>query len=176
MTGTRLCPNESPTAANLIEFLVTDGTRSVLIRDVGRFSPGVEIIHKFPNQTGASIYSPLFSHPHITCQAQEVHFVDGTTWVYGTSAAAASETESSLGAVLEDRPNGVVVEFIAPTGAGAHGGLQQGDIIVSFGGNAVHSIRDIDTVLSITSTGATVPITVERAGASVTVDVSLSSH
>lgn len=168
--------NESQTAANLIEFFVTDGTRSVLIRDVGRFSPGVEIIHKFPNQTGAAIYSPLFSHPHITCQAQEVHFVDGTTWVYGASAAAASETEALLGAVLEDRPDGVVVEFIAPDGAGARGGLQQGDDIVSFGGNTVHSIRDIDTVLSITSAGATIPITVERAGSPVTVRVALSPH
>lgn len=168
--------NESQTAANLIEFLVTDGTHSVLIRDVGRFSPGIEIIHKFPNQTGAAIYSPLFSHPHIICQAQEVHFVDGTTWVYGASAAAAPETESSLGVVLEDRPDGVVIEFISPDGAAARGGLQQGDHIVSFGGNAVHSIRDIDTVLSITSTGANIPITVERAGEAVTVEVRLSSH
>jgi S1-C subfamily serine protease len=167
--------NESQTAANLIEFLVTDGTRSVMIRDVGKFSPGVEIIHKFPKQTGTSIYSPLFSHPHITCRAQEVHFVDGTTWVYGAAAAAASKTETSLGVVLEDESNGVTIEFIAPGGASARGGLQQGDLIVTFGGNAVHSIRDVDAVLSITSRGVTIPITVERSGSPVNVSVTLSS-
>lgn len=166
--------NESPTSANLIEFLVTDGTRSVLIRDVGKFSPGIEIIHKFPKQTGAYIYSPLFSHPHITCRAQEVHFIDGTTWVYGANAAAASETERSLGVVLEDEPSGVLVEFIAPGGPAARGGMEQGDLILSLGGNTVHSIRDVDTVLSISSTGAAIPITVERSGTPVTVSVTLS--
>lgn len=168
--------NESRTVADLIEFFVTDGNHSVLIRDVGRFSPGVEIIHKFPKQTGEQIYSPLFSHPHVTCRAQEAHFADGTTWVYGTSAAAASETESSLGVVLEDVSNGVVIEFIAPGGVAARGGLQQGDLILTFGGNAVHSIRDIDTVLSITTSKAVIPITVERSGSPVNVSVQLNSQ
>jgi S1-C subfamily serine protease len=167
--------NESSKTANLIEFLISDGRHSVLVRDVGTFSPGVEIIHRFPKQTGQEIYSPLFSHPKVTCRTQQAHFIDGTTWVYGENAAAASETIKSLGVVLEDKPSGVVVEFIAPGGVAANAGLEQGDRIVVFGGNSVRSIRDVDTVLSITPSGATVPIEIERSGRPVTVSVNLGT-
>jgi len=167
--------NESPTTANLIEFLISDGAHSILVRDVGTFSPGVEIIHKFPKQTGQQIYSPLFSHPKVTCRTQQAHFVDGTTWVYGENAAAASETIKSLGIVLEDKPSGVVVEFIAPGGVAANAGLEQGDRIVVFGGNTVRSIRDIDTVLSITASGTVVSIQVERAGKPLTMSINLGA-
>lgn len=165
--------NESNTTANLIAFLVKSGEHSVIIRDEGTFSPGVEIIHKFRKQTGAAIFSPLFSHPKVTCRAEEVHFVDGTTWRYGEVPAKSLITVRRLGVILKNTPAGVIIATIAPGGASATAGLAQGDLITQFGGNIVHTVSDINMVLSITNAGTHVPITVERGGSTVTVTVVL---
>ena len=165
--------NESNHTANLIDFLVQAGQRSVLIRDEGTFSPGIEIIHKFRKQTGAAIYSPLFSHPKITCRAEEVHFTDGSTWRYGEKTTASTMAFRRLGVILKNTSAGVVIATVAPGGPIAGAGLDQGDRIVSFGGNAVHTISDIKLVLSITQAGAKIPIAVERNGATIAVTVDL---
>ena len=146
--------NESNHTANLIDFLVQSGQRSVLIRDEGKFSPGIEIIHKFRKQTGAAIYSPLFSHPKITCRAEEVHFSDGTTWRYGQTPTASTMAFLQLGAILKNTSAGVTIATVAPGGPFAEAGLNQNDRILSFGGNVVHTISDITLVLSITKAGA----------------------
>ncbi len=165
--------NESRHTANLIAFLVKSGQHSVVIRDVGKFSPGVEIVHKFRKQTGAAIYSPLFSHPKVTCRAQEVHFVDGTTWRYGQTPIASTVTIGRLGLILKNADDGVTIATIAPGGPSELAGLKQNDVITSFGGNAVHTVQDIENVLSITQAGAKIPVSVMRNGAIVTATVVL---
>jgi len=165
--------NESNKTADLIAFLVKSGQHSVIIRDSGKFSPGIEIIHKFRKQTGSAIYSPLFSHPKVTCRAQDVHFVDGTTWRYGETPMASTVTIRRLGLILRNADAGVTIATIAPGGHGEIAGLKQNDLITSFGGNAVHTVEDIKTVLSITQPGAKIPISVLRNGAIVTLTVVL---
>ncbi len=165
--------NESHKTANLIAFLVKAGQHSVIIRDAGTFSPGVEIIHKFRKQTGAAVYSPLFSHPKVTCRAQDVHFVDGTTWRYGEVPTASSVTIKRLGLILKNTDGGVTIATIAPGGQGDLAGLKQNDVITSFGGNAVRTVQDIETVLSITQTGAKIPVLVLRNGETITLTVVL---
>lgn len=72
--------NEGHVAGDLIRFRIQQGTNEPnYIRDVGTFSPGITIKHKFGQLAGQSV-SPLFSGPNIRCGIESVHFVDGSIW------------------------------------------------------------------------------------------------
>lgn len=86
---------------------------------------------------------------------------------------ASTVTIRRLGLILRNADAGVTIATIAPGGHGEIAGLKQNDLITSFGGNAVHTVEDIKTVLSITQPGAKIPISVLRNGAIVTLTVVL---
>jgi len=75
--------NESSKTANLINFTVDSNGESFVIRDVGTFSPNIEITHKYSNGAGQAFVLPALVAPKISCHVQSVGFTDGTTWRHG---------------------------------------------------------------------------------------------
>lgn len=93
--------NDTDKPADVINFAVTDGNHGGNIRDVGIFAPGIEIRHRYKAGGGQMMFSPLFSHPHITCTLASVHFVDGTVWrpaIAATSSGSGAAQGAAAGA------------------------------------------------------------------------------
>ncbi len=78
--------NTTPKTADLINFAVDSNGTSFIIRDVGTFSPDIEIKHKFRNGAGQAFILPQFIAPKLTCAVQSVRFTDGTVWRAGEAA------------------------------------------------------------------------------------------
>jgi hypothetical protein len=72
--------NDSTLTADVINFHVAAGSESGTIRDVGKFSPGIEITHHYKEGSGHMMFAPLLSHPHLDCSVASVHFTDGSVW------------------------------------------------------------------------------------------------
>jgi hypothetical protein len=71
--------NESSKEATLVRFGVTMENETASIRDVGKFSPGITIHHKFQDFSGRTKF--IFSNePQPKCSVQYVKFADDTTW------------------------------------------------------------------------------------------------
>jgi hypothetical protein len=75
--------NESSKTANLVNFAVDSNGESFVIRDVGTFSPGIEITHKYTNGAGQAFVLPQLIAPKISCHVQSVGFTDGSVWRRG---------------------------------------------------------------------------------------------
>src|ERR1700730_4540546 len=84
--------NNSKVTADVINFQVNSGDQGGVIRDVGKFSPGIEITHRYKEGDGQMMFAPIFSHPHINCSVESIHFEDGTVW-----QAALAPTPTPLG-------------------------------------------------------------------------------
>ena len=107
-TGIRIeFTNESAKTADLINFAITSNGERFVIRDVGTFSSGVSIDHKYRNGSGQAFVLPAFIAPNVACEVSSVRFVDGSAWrkgeglepaapAPGTSAASLSATPSRL--------------------------------------------------------------------------------
>lgn len=74
-------------AAHVVGFDVdwAGGGNVQRIRDVGTFSPGVTIVHKFQHADSEGS-SPFFPHPPVTCQVQSVQLVNGSQWTKAPGA------------------------------------------------------------------------------------------
>ncbi|MDQ2866332.1 MAG: hypothetical protein M3R51_08910 [Candidatus Eremiobacteraeota bacterium] len=79
--------NESQKGADLINFAVNSNGDSFVIRDVGTFSPGIEITHRYRNGEGQAFVLPQFVAPKLSCAVQSVHFIDGSSWRPGEAVA-----------------------------------------------------------------------------------------
>lgn len=104
--------NESSKTADLINFAVDSNGRTFVIRDVGTFSPGIEITHKYRNGAGQSFVLPAFVSPKVKCKVDSVRFADGTVWRHGdklkAEQAAAPSAASSGPETLSVAPAGPV--------------------------------------------------------------------
>lgn len=87
--------NESNQTATLVNFNVQSGGDQFVIRDVGTFSPGVSIKHKYRNGAGQAFILPEFIAPKIACDVASVTFADGTVWRKGQAAAAQAPAATS---------------------------------------------------------------------------------
>jgi len=72
--------NDSTLTADLINFKVTAGSEGGMIRDVGTFTPGIEITHQYREGSGHMMFSPLLSHVSLDCSVASVHFKNGSVW------------------------------------------------------------------------------------------------
>ena len=95
--------NESSKTADLINFGVDSNGQTFVIRDVGTFSPGIEISHRYRNGAGQAFVLPAFISPKFTCKVDSVRFTDGTVWRQGdnlntqqTAAAPAGPSTLSI--------------------------------------------------------------------------------
>ncbi len=100
--------NESSKTADLINFAVDSNGQTFVIRDVGTFSPGIEITHKYRNGAGQAFVLPAFVSPNVTCKVDSVRFTDGAVWRPGQtlSAQSASGNASSGRATIAVSPQG----------------------------------------------------------------------
>lgn len=80
--------NQSSKTANLINFSVDSNGDSFVIRDVGTFSPNIEITHRYRNGSGQAFVLPQFVAPKIVCHVQSVTFTDGSVWRRGEATIA----------------------------------------------------------------------------------------
>jgi hypothetical protein len=74
--------NEGDKVATTVRFGVKIEDETASIRDVGTFSPGITIHHKFQDFSGRTEF--IFARerqPH--CTVQYIKFADGTTWSAG---------------------------------------------------------------------------------------------
>jgi hypothetical protein len=79
--------NESKVTANLVNFAVDSNGNRFVVRDVGKFSPGITIVHQFDNGRGQGFILPQFIAPNVKCHVASAEFVDGTVWTHGQTAA-----------------------------------------------------------------------------------------
>jgi hypothetical protein len=78
--------NNADKVANLVNFAVDSNGQRFVIRDVGKFSPGISINHTYRNGAGQAFVLPQFIAPDVTCHVASVRFVDGSVWRPGQPA------------------------------------------------------------------------------------------
>lgn len=94
--------NESTKTADLINFAVDSNGQNFVIRDVGTFSPGIEITHRYRNGQGQAFILPAFVAPKIKCHVDSVRFTDGTVWRRGDK----HKRNDAVPAAVSVSPNG----------------------------------------------------------------------
>ena len=72
-------------------------------------------------------------------------------------------------------PQGVGVQSVRPGGPADRAGIQAGDVITSVAGQQVPDPATLSTVLATLTVGQTVPVVLQRGGASRTVQVTLGN-
>jgi len=164
--------------------------------DKGTFTPPINIDdHCFGGRLWASHVVRRMTEESV--RVTQVAFADGTSWKSGMpflrgystagarlaqpamqnpeessdESAAHVHLDNSLGLAFEDRPTGVYVKFVAPGSAGAVAGVHPGDRVVSIGTNSVSSVNDLRTILGMTPKGASIPMSLERDGQKLNVNV-----
>lgn len=108
--------NETNKVADLINFDVRSNGVQFVIRDVGTFSPGVTIDHRFRNGAGQAFVLPEFIPPNVKCRVASVRFTDGTTWpVADESATPALRANPSSVSMSTDTDSTLVM--VSTTGS-----------------------------------------------------------
>jgi hypothetical protein len=108
--------NESKQTATLVNFAVDSNSDQFVIRDVGKFSPGVSIKHQYRNGQGQSFVLPAFIAPKIKCHVASVEFADGTVWRKGQAPAASTgpvTTTAQSASSLTVTPSRVNIDGVA---------------------------------------------------------------
>ena len=109
--------NDSKLTADLINFKVTAGSEGGMIRDVGTFTPGIEITHHYREGSGHLMFSPLLSHVALDCSVAAVHFADGSEW-QASSVKPADPAPSPAPVVKSTRPLGLAPTSLNFAGVG----------------------------------------------------------
>ncbi|HEV3152177.1 MAG TPA: hypothetical protein VGZ02_00075 [Candidatus Baltobacteraceae bacterium] len=102
--------NESSKVADLVNFAVTSNGTQFVIRDVGTFSPGVSITHRFRNGSGQSFVLPSFIAPDVSCEVASVRFADGSFWTKGQAQTQQPAASGSSSAKLTASPARVDID------------------------------------------------------------------
>jgi hypothetical protein len=100
--------NESDKVADLVNFEVRSNGVQFVIRDVGTFSPGITIDHRFSNGAGQAYVLPAFIPPNVTCRVRSVRFIDRTVWP-STTASSTAGTAPEGTTRLSANPASVIV-------------------------------------------------------------------
>jgi hypothetical protein len=99
--------NESAKTADLVNFDVNSNGTHFVIRDVGTFSPGISIVHKYRNGSGQSFVLPSFIAPKIKCHVASVRFADGTSWTRGQAPVGVTQPAPTGSTTLSANPTHV---------------------------------------------------------------------
>jgi serine protease Do len=82
--------------------------------------------------------------------------------------------DDDLASTLDlDAPNGALVAQVAPDSPAAAAGLEQGDVILSYNGEAVEEVRDLTKMVADTDPGTDAKLMVWRDGREMTLDVEI---
>jgi hypothetical protein len=105
--------NDSTLVADIVSFRVTaTGGETGIIRDVGKFSPGIEITHHYREGDGHMMFAPIFTHPHLDCSVLSVHFSDGSVWQTAVPSAAESASTRAQAGPLKASPESLFFEGV----------------------------------------------------------------
>lgn len=88
--------NESKQTATLVNFAVDSAGDHFVIRDVGKFSPGISIKHEYRNGNGQAFVLPAFIAPNVKCHVASVEFADGSVWRPGEVASTSAQPSGAL--------------------------------------------------------------------------------
>jgi serine protease Do len=72
-----------------------------------------------------------------------------------------------------DHPRGALIGALTPDGPAAKGGLKTSDVVLSFDGKPVPSMRDLPKIVALSPIGKTVKVEVLRGGERLTLDVTI---
>lgn len=153
--------NNAAKTANLINFAVDSNGTSFVIRDVGTFSSGTEITHRYRNGAGQSYVLPSLIAPAIKCSVESVHFSDGTVWRMGSppSAVETPEPEPGSTGLLSSAPtrvdaaaNGALQYFMVSTREKIAGfserdtcqGIANVTLVAAGGTSATYSVQPLN--------------------------------
>jgi len=175
--------NESARVSDLINFRVIINGQTSLIRDVGTFTPGIEITHKFKAGTDQFTLPVLLQQfsgrPPVTCRIESIHFADNTTWQPGTPAGTtANATAGALSALPArlafDGPKTgarlLYVTSVAPTTYAIRGncdGIARLGVVATSARDAVYRIAPLGsgycaaTIVDANGNAAMIPIVVK---------------
>jgi len=101
--------------------------------------------------------------------------------VAGTLAVHGRIARGYLGLALQPVPvegggAGIMVISVDPRGPGAAAGIFQGDVIVAWGGEPVRGVRALLRTLGPATIGGVVPLTVQRGGAPVALNITIGER
>ncbi|HEV2615874.1 MAG TPA: Do family serine endopeptidase [Candidatus Acidoferrales bacterium] len=114
-----------------------------------------------PSNTAINIYNQLVTQGHVTRGSIGIKFQDDQT--------SDALLHKELGA-----PNGVVVQYVAPSGPASRAGIQPGDVITQINGHAVHAGADLINPVVATPIGRSVALSYVRNGKTKNVSVSVA--
>ncbi|MGA8901495.1 PDZ domain-containing protein, partial [Bradyrhizobium sp.] len=114
-----------------------------------------------PSNTAINIYNQLVTQGHVTRGSIGIKFQDDQT--------SDVLLHKELGA-----PNGVVVQYVAPSGPASRAGIQPGDVITQINGHAVRAGSDLINPVIGTPVGHAVALSYVRAGKVKTVSVNVA--
>ena len=92
--------------------------------------------------------------------------------------ATGTSTNPIMGVSLDLKytGEGARIQQVTPGGPGAQAGLQAGDVVTSFDGRSIADSTELVVAIRSHEPGQTVPVTVDRDGSEVTVDLTLGSQ
>ena len=92
--------------------------------------------------------------------------------------ATGASTNPIMGVSLDLKytGEGARIQQVTPGGPGAQAGLQAGDVVTSFDGRSIADSTELVVAIRSHEPGQTVPVTVDRGGSEVTVDLTLGSQ
>ncbi len=99
--------------------------------------------------------------------------VRGDIW-FASAAARDRATKIALNVVFEKENKLPKIEEVSPNGAAEKAGIEAGDVIVKFNGNAVKSADDLRAMMPSYKVGEKVKVDVDRGGSTITLEVKLS--
>jgi serine protease Do len=91
-------------------------------------------------------------------------------WIGVSIQSVTDEIAESLGM---EQPKGALVGALTPDGPAAKGGLKTSDVILSFDGKPVPSMRELPKIVALSPIGKTVEVEVLRGGETLTLDVTI---
>ena len=114
-----------------------------------------------PSNTAINIYNQLVTQGHVTRGSIGIKFQDDQT--------SDVLLHRELGA-----PNGVVVQYVAPSGPASRAGIQPGDVITQINGHAVRAGSDLINPVIGTPVGHAVALSYVRNGKTKNVSVNVA--
>jgi S1-C subfamily serine protease len=173
----RSIDNAGPGSQSLVDLIQTDAAISpgnsggALLDSQGRVI-GINVAYLPPAQTGAENIG--FAIPADTVVRVAQQLVSGGTvshpymGISYTTITSALQQQYGL-----SRSNGVLITQVGQGSPAEKAGLQQGDIVLSMGGTTVTQEGDLVSILGQKKVGETIPVTVERNGRQMTLQVTL---
>lgn len=135
--------NESSKTATIVNIRTQILGQTSVIRDVGTFSPGIEIHHRY--KTGGQFALPavlqsFMGNPSVTCAVDSVSFEDGSTWRGTANSTQTSSTNANNPYAITLQPTSLLLDGV---GAGSS------RLLLASGGGALGVNSDCGSIAKV---------------------------